>query len=143
MLKRIPVEQLKTGMFLQELVGSWMDHPFWRTKFLLRDQADIGKIVKSGVKEAWIDVSRGDDVVGGQTEEDVREEVENELEFLASMPMPFLDEAEVSAVEKAAALYKNSRPQMLSMFNEARLGMVTVENCIPLVEEITKSVMFG
>ena len=31
--------------------------------------------------------------------------------------------------------------KMLSMFNEARLGKVTVENCIPLVEEISQSVL--
>jgi len=27
-LKKIDVEQLRLGMFLKELCGSWMDHPF-------------------------------------------------------------------------------------------------------------------
>ncbi|CAN5759656.1 cyclic di-GMP phosphodiesterase [soil metagenome] len=145
MLKRISVSDLRTGMFVQELCGSWMDHPFWRAKFVLKDPGDLARIQKSAVKELWIDASRGDDValeVEARTEKDVREEVEQELEFLASMPMPLLDEAEISAVEQAAVLYRKSRPQMLSMFNEARLGRaVNADNCLPLVEEISKSVM--
>jgi HD-GYP domain-containing protein (c-di-GMP phosphodiesterase class II) len=141
MLKRVSTEQLRTGMFVQELAGSWMDHPFWRGKFMLKDPTDIARILKSGVKEAWIDVSRGHDVEGGRLEVEVMEEVEHELEFLASMPMPFMDEEEISAVEKAAALYRKSRPHMLTMFNEARMGRVNVDNCVPLVEEISQSVM--
>jgi putative nucleotidyltransferase with HDIG domain len=142
MLKRISVDQLRTGMFVQELCGSWMDHPFWRAKFLLKDPADLKRITDSGVKEVWIDISRGEDVAGGRTEEDVREEVERELEFVASMPMEFLEDTGASAVDRAAALYRKSRPQMISMFNEARLGrVVDGESCVPLVDEISQSVM--
>jgi len=142
MLKRISVDQLRIGMFVQELCGSWMDHPFWRAKFMLRDPADLGRISDSGVKEVWIDISRGADVQGGRTEEDVREEVERELEFVASMPMPMLEESAGNAVDRAAALYRKSRPQMISMFNEARLGRaVAADSCVPLVDEISHSVM--
>ncbi|WP_442975314.1 DUF3391 domain-containing protein, partial [Salmonella enterica] len=44
MLKKINVEQLRPGMYLHELCGSWMEHPFWRSRFVLRDPADIEKI---------------------------------------------------------------------------------------------------
>lgn len=142
MLKRISVDDLRTGMFVQELCGSWMDHPFWRGKFPLKDPADLRRILSSDVKEVWIDVSRGDDVLGGRTEEDVRDEVERELEFVASMPMPLLEEDTPSAIEQAAALYRTSRPQMISMFAEARLGRaMSAESCLPMVDEITQSVM--
>lgn len=142
MLKRISVDQLRTGMFVQELCGSWMDHPFWRAKFSLKDPADLHRIVDSGVKEVWIDVSRGHDVEGGRTETEVMEEVERELEFAASMPMPLIEETGENAVAKAAALYRKSRPQMISMFNEARLGnAIDADGCLPLVDEISHSVM--
>ncbi|MGE3845852.1 MAG: DUF3391 domain-containing protein, partial [Gammaproteobacteria bacterium] len=36
-MRKIPVEQLRTGMFLNEMCGSWMDHPFWNTRFLLEN----------------------------------------------------------------------------------------------------------
>ena len=51
MLKKIAVDELKTGMFLQSLCGSWMDHPFWRTKFVINDARDIQKIIDSGITE--------------------------------------------------------------------------------------------
>ena len=44
MLKKIPVEELRLGMHLHAMCGAWLDHPFWRTKFILRDPADqIGR----------------------------------------------------------------------------------------------------
>jgi len=40
MLQKIRVDQLRLGMHLHELCGAWLDHPFWKTKFVLRDPAD-------------------------------------------------------------------------------------------------------
>ncbi|MEM8266866.1 DUF3391 domain-containing protein, partial [Morganella morganii] len=60
MLKRIPVTQLRLGMFVQSLCGSWLDHPFWkRGGFLLDSQADLQRLRESAVKEVWIDASKG------------------------------------------------------------------------------------
>jgi hypothetical protein len=49
MLKRIRVEDLTLGMYLQEFCGSWMDHPFWRTKFVLTDP----KTWSAFVRQRW------------------------------------------------------------------------------------------
>ena len=62
MLKKIAVEELTTGMYLQSLCGSWMDHPFWRTKFVITDPNDIKKISDSGITEVWINLDKGADV---------------------------------------------------------------------------------
>ena len=62
MRKRISVEQLTLGMHVQEFCGSWMEHPFWRGKFLLNDANDLASIRASGIKEVWIDSSKGVDV---------------------------------------------------------------------------------
>ena len=62
MLKKIPVEELRLGMHLHEMCGAWLDHPFWRTKFILRDPADLEKLRTSSVTEVWIDVVKGRDV---------------------------------------------------------------------------------
>ena len=35
MLKRIPTSQVRLGMFIQSLEGSWLSHPFWKTRFVL------------------------------------------------------------------------------------------------------------
>ena len=44
MLKKVGVEHLRLGMYVHELCGSWMDHPFWRTRFELDDAEDIRRL---------------------------------------------------------------------------------------------------
>lgn len=148
-IKKIPVEHLRLGMHVHEFCGSWMDHPFWRSKFTLSKEADLRRIVDGGVKELWIDASKGLDVEAGRsvapavTQESVAEAVERELEFVASMPFE-LDEplSGDAAFAKAAALYRSSVPKISSMFNEARLGKaVSAAQCEALVDEISESVM--
>ena len=65
MLKRIAVADLRVGMFIQEFCGSWMDHPFWKSKFLLNSEKDLARIRDSAISELWIDVSKGTDVAAG------------------------------------------------------------------------------
>ena len=62
MLKRIRIEELTPGMFLHELCGSWMEHPFWRKQFLLEDAEDLSRIRATSITEVWIDTARGLDV---------------------------------------------------------------------------------
>ena len=65
MLKKIPTPQAELGMFLQSMEGSWLSHPFWKTKFLLADPADLAALKKSGVPYIWIDVAKGRDLLSG------------------------------------------------------------------------------
>ncbi|MDP1636452.1 MAG: DUF3391 domain-containing protein, partial [Gallionellaceae bacterium] len=59
MLKRIPIKQLRLGMHVHEFCGSWMDHPFWRSAFLLDNPQDLKTILSTGLKEVWIDTAKG------------------------------------------------------------------------------------
>jgi len=136
-------------MHVHEFCGSWMDHPFWRSKFTLKSDADFERIQAGGVTELWIDTGKGLDVEGPAatvqaiTQEAVADEVERELEFVASMPMEFdaLDSGD-AAMAKAAALYRRSVPKIASMFGEARLGKaIDAGQCEELVDEISESVL--
>jgi HD-GYP domain-containing protein (c-di-GMP phosphodiesterase class II) len=51
MLKRISVNQLTLGMHLKEFCGSYLDHPFWRTGFVLTQKKDLTAILTSSIKE--------------------------------------------------------------------------------------------
>jgi HD-GYP domain-containing protein (c-di-GMP phosphodiesterase class II) len=139
MLKRVPTDQLRVGMFLHELCGSWMDHPFWRSKFLLEDPGDLERIQQCGIKEAWIDTARGMDVEGGRTQQEVEAEVELELELAAMAPLaPVPHEREF---RHAAQLRDKAREQIKSLFGEARMGRaIQTDGCGPLVEDIVGSI---
>ena len=141
MLKRIPVEQLRVGMFVHEFCGSWMEHPFWRGAFLLDDPKDLETILSTSLKEVWIDTSRGHDVEGGATREAVAAEVEATLvQVEAGKAAPRT--AIAQEAERAVKICAQSKQAVASMFHEARMGKaLDVGDALPIVEEISTSVM--
>ncbi len=142
MLKRIPVGQLRLGMHVHEFCGSWMDHPFWRGAFLLDNPNDLQTILSTGIKEAWIDTSKGLDVEGGVSEEVIVAEVEATL---AQADTVSKREQCVNLAQEAARAIKifgKSKQAVTSMFQEARMGKaLNADDALPIVEEISSSVM--
>jgi putative nucleotidyltransferase with HDIG domain len=137
MLKKIQVQQLRIGMYVQELCGSWIDTPFWKKSFLLDSQTDIAKILHSKIAEAVIDTNRGLDVEIAQAPTTASEAPVSKPSNLNRAPTSM--EEEMGA---AASVVNKSREAVFSMFNEARMGKaVDVENVLPLVDEIASSVM--
>jgi putative nucleotidyltransferase with HDIG domain len=142
MLKKIPVGELRIGMHLHEMCGAWLDHPFWRTKFVLQDPDDLRKLLASGVKEVVIDVIKGRDV-------DARPAaaVAPAAAAVPAAPPPAAPrtaEPRVSMadeMQRATAIFNQSRRAVSSLFNEARMGKaLDADNCRPLVDEIASSV---
>lgn len=58
-IRRISIDQLKPGMFLVKVDRSWLQSPFLFHKRLLRSAESIDRLRECGVKEVWIDLSRG------------------------------------------------------------------------------------
>jgi putative nucleotidyltransferase with HDIG domain len=148
-LKRIATSQLRTGMYLHEMCGSWMEHPFWRTSFRLDDPKDIERILASGVKQAWIDTARGLDVACGETEQQARERVEHELVEAVAEPAaaepaePAVQRVSLAEeLQRATQICRDSRRAVMGMFREARMGAAILPDSVaPLVQEIASSVM--
>lgn len=55
---RVRTEDLRLGMFVQSLEGSWFNHPFWKTKFLLTESEDLRALQSGDVDAVWIDPDR-------------------------------------------------------------------------------------
>lgn len=141
MLKKIAVTQLRLGMYIHELGGSWIDTPFWQTSFLLQDQSALDKINGSRIGEVWIDTERGCDM-----DESVPEQTTPFVAPAAALPTPAFRTVAATAMadelRQAAKIVGKSRDAVCSMFNEARMGRaVDAEKAMPLVEEIASSVM--
>ena len=64
LIKRIPVEQLRQGMYVHSLNRDWMHHPFLRSRFRLEGDDQIRRIRELGVSEVEIDTGLGRDVPG-------------------------------------------------------------------------------
>ena len=59
MQRRIPLSMLRTGMFVHAIEGSWLSHPFWRRRFLLRSDSDIAALRDAEIEFVTIDTARG------------------------------------------------------------------------------------
>ncbi len=142
-LKKIKTTDLQLGMHLHELCGSWMEHPFWRSKFTLTDPEDIRRIRASGITEVWIDVSKGLDVPG-KSREDTEKSVtavlmEAEVAQHTGVPKPASMSEEL---QRAAMICAKARHAVVSMFQEVRMGKaISAEAAGELVEEISSSVL--
>ncbi len=62
MLKRVPTDKIELGMFIHKLEGSWFQHPFWKSRFLLTDAGMLETLTSSDVPSVMIDTSRGLDL---------------------------------------------------------------------------------
>ncbi|MBU0893704.1 MAG: HD-GYP domain-containing protein [Gammaproteobacteria bacterium] len=158
MLKRIHIQHLTLGMYLHEFCGSWMDHPFWRAKFVLKDPKDLERIRSTAVTECWIDTSKGLDVAAGTaslSREEVDARIETDFGLLEDLPPlkvslppppppPVRDRSPAtmsSELKMAAAVCVRSKKAVVSMFSEARMGRaVDSASAQSLVEEISDSV---
>jgi len=144
MLKKIPASKATLGMFLQSLEGSWLSHPFWKTKFVLADPADLAALKSSGVPAVWIDVSKGCDVAPPVPATEVPPRIE-----VVAAPVPEPEPAAAPAesrtrfddeLSRASEVLHRSRQAVTALFNEARLGKaIDSEVCLPIVGEITST----
>lgn len=147
MLKKIRVDELKLGMHLHELEGAWLDHPFWKSKFVIRDESDLKKLRDSSIVECWIDDEKGLGVADAPAAPvTVPREPASTAPAQAptSAAAPPVREPAASMegeVRRAAQLCQQSRQVVVGLFQEARMGRaLDVEHCLPLVGEITASV---
>lgn len=142
MLKRIRTEHLRLGMYVHELCGSWLEHPFWRSAFRLDKDKDLADIRASGIAEVWIDTARGLDVDSGQPKAESDARVEETILAAASPLPPPVERVPLSQeVTKAARICAKAKGAVFSMFREARMGhALDAKDALPLVEEIAASV---
>ena len=118
MFKKITREQARVGMYIQELCGSWYNHPFWQRSFLIRDSAMLARLHASSVEEIWIDPAKG--IAGG-------------------------GDAHEEDLARAAELVERSRAAVCALFSQVRAGdaaalPAALASALPLVDDIVGSI---
>lgn len=58
-LKRVALRRLRLGMYIHALEGDWLQHGFWKSRFLLDQARTLQRLQASGVAACWIDLGRG------------------------------------------------------------------------------------
>ncbi len=144
MLKTIPTHQVTLGMHIHALNGAWIDHPFWKSKFVLNDPEDLIKLRASSIKEVVIDIAKGLDV---KISEITTTAPKQPAEVAAEQSKPPEEKktlVRVSAAEeqvRAKKILQESKKAVTSMLNDVRMGKaVNPGTATALVEEIASSV---
>ncbi len=144
MLKKIRVRDVRSGMFIHEICGSWMDHPFWKKAFLLSAGEDLKTLKTCGIQEVWIDTEKGLDVESAavlSTSEEAQKKVEDELLNIIKEPSSEPRAPLHEELERARKLQARSKAAVTSMLQEVRMGnAIKVSEAAPLVDEISESI---
>lgn len=145
MLKKIKVNDVRLGMYLQEVCGSWMDHPFWKGSFKLTEEKDLNTLKNCGVDEVWIDTSKGLDVdlgVAALSQAEGELKVESELKKIEQTSqkteVPVSLQVELIAAKK---IHTKTKEAVVSMFSDVRMGnALKLDDALSLVDEINQSI---
>ncbi len=141
-IKKIDVADLKTGMYVSDLGAGWMDHPFLRNNFAVSDDTIIEKIVDAGIREVYIDTTRGHDVQHAPTREEVERKLNEDMHRVVAEHKVVV---RVSYREEAANAVKvrdEANRIAHDILNDVRLGkQVAVEKVEPVVQEMTASIL--
>lgn len=139
MLKRITISELRLGMYISSLTGSWINHPFWKSKFLLDQADDLEKLCSCGIKEVWIDTEKGLDVATNEYQtliDTVEPSHTRKNEPIKVIPSKVNDE-----IERAKALRFRARDAVANLFNDVRMGRsLECEQAQAIVTEISASI---
>lgn len=145
MRKKINVRNLKLGMFVDELCGSWMDHPFFKSAFKLTKTKDLDTLQQCGITEVWIDTAKGLDVtsqVSVTSESEEQQKAEEALQQAIKIKQH--TEAHISLdeeIDTARKIQSKAKQAITSMFQEARMGnALPIGETASLVEEISQSI---
>lgn len=133
-------------MYIHEFDGSWLRHPFWKSRFLLTSPKDLEKVRNSDVETLVIDEARGVPLM-----EDTS--VEPDMLPPAVRPMTAAPPSHALAIARerpcsfaeerprAAKLLKHATREMKRLFADVRAGKaIRCDDLAPLVEQISASV---
>ena len=144
MIKRIPLHQLKPGMFIHDLNCSWVVHPLFLTRFKVKSEQEIEKIDALGVREVYIDNALGDDLRDALTMDEVKQDIEGELLQLAqtSGNMPERRISREAEIGVAVGIHQQANQVVRDMMSDARLGRQMEGESVGLaIEGITDSIL--
>ncbi len=142
MIKKVKKEELKVGMFIHDLNCGWLDHSFFRRRFMVKSEGDLKKIHESGTVEVYIDTEKGIDAVG-PTREEVQEEIRERLLEVAEHTHAEREQTtHRQELEVAKKIQSEATQVITNVLSDIRLGkQIEVERVSPVVGQITESIL--
>ncbi len=142
MIKKIKIDQLVPGMFVHDLNRSWIRHPFVGNSTKVESEKTVSKIAEVGIKELYIDTDKGLDVADAPTREEVRQEIQEEMNKIAEEKVenPRTVSLEEEIVE-AQEIKTEAKRTVHDIMEDIRFGKpIKTEKVEPVVERMIESI---
>lgn len=143
-IKRVEVRDVRPGMYVHDLNCGWLEHGFLRSRFLLREPAQIQKLKDHGISAIYIDTARGVDVAEAPTRDQVEAGLDRELRGSAAGGAA-LAPARIPQREEAAAARKilgEAVGVVTGLLQDVRLGrQLEPDKARPLVKAMHASAL--
>lgn len=143
MIKKVRKEDLKLGMFVHDLNCAWWEHSFLRSRFMLRREEDLQKLLESSLGEVYIDTVKGLDVGDAPTLEEVDQDLNARMLKLAEMTKGA--PARTSFQEEmgfAKQIQTEANKVIHGVLTDVRLGrQLELERVSPMVGHIADSIL--
>lgn len=143
MIKKINVSDLCPNMYIHDLNCGWMEHTFLHNSFLVKNEHEIEKIIASGIRQVYIDTSRGKDVPEALSAEEVRLQLEATMQNLGQT-LKRSAPKQVSMPEeliKARRIFSEASSIVNTVLLDCRMGkQVELEKLEPIIATITGSI---
>ena len=139
MLKKIKVNQLRKGMYINDLKCGWLDHPFTLNRFKLEKDADIRKIIAAGVKVIEIDTKKGLDIFVEKRSAE-NKKLRQAVDESKDNPTP-----KVTALEelgKAKVAFAMAGEFITDMMANVKMGQhIELEQVNPVINKLSQSIL--
>jgi HD-GYP domain-containing protein (c-di-GMP phosphodiesterase class II) len=123
MIKRIPVDKLKPDMFVSDLNCDWIPHHQLQKQGRIPDHNTIREISKLGIKEVYIDTSRGLDTDDAETSSEVEQQNQHKLDKAAELAMESAGSVTVEEeLRRANQIHHKAKNLMANVLSDIKIG---------------------
>lgn len=143
MIKRIPVEKLKPDMFVSDLNCDWIPHHQLQKQGRIPDHSTVQEISKLGIKEVYIDTSRGLDTDDAETHQEVERQNQQKLDKAADLAMESAGNVSVEEeLRRASQIHHKAKDLMANVLNDIKIGKpIEVEKFDDMADGMVDSVL--
>ncbi|MCC6544522.1 MAG: HD-GYP domain-containing protein [Nitrospirae bacterium] len=143
--KKIPVQKLNVGMFVEQLDRPWIDTPFFFHKKLIKTQDQIDKLISNGIMYVMINTEKGADLEDKSVLNDTERthlSVKPEEKPKPSAKSEYIDPLTIDEeLPRAKEIRSNVSNVVKNIFNDTRMGKaIEVEAVKEQVSAIVESV---
>jgi len=131
-LKEIPVDELKVGMYVQDVGRGWLYHPWLTKSKRITDAQDIEKLKEYGITRVVVDLARGD---AAEPTAEPGQPVPPEGRTEPAAPEFKEPTGEIEKIERRKGSRADTRPDSVSIEKELPQARETYFEALSLIRE--------